>query len=135
MTVAYLPGNAEPQPFALDGAGSWLVLVFYEGDFVPGCAEALQELATLEPAFAMQAATVVAVSTDSFWSHRAWFESHPRLANVRFPVVADTSRAARAAFRITGPSIVLVDPTGRVRDSASSPHEALSALIRLRREA
>src|SRR5690348_7537357 len=91
---AFVPGTTEPAELSLDElAGSWLVLVFYRGDFTLLAPIELQALAELAPAFAEAGARIVAVSTDSAWSHKAWLESHPLLAGVRFPVVADTTHA------------------------------------------
>jgi peroxiredoxin (alkyl hydroperoxide reductase subunit C) len=50
------------------------------------------ELAAFEearPEFEALGGRLVAASTDSWWVHRAWFESSPWLQNVAYPVVGD----------------------------------------------
>jgi len=143
---AYVPGAGDPRTVALcDYAGSWLVLFFYPRDFTFVCPTELEAFAALEEAFADEDAQLVAVSTDSYWSHRAWFESHPMLADVRYPVVADTSQ--RLAFDygvLTGDGSALrgtfvVDPDGVLRHASvsdqsvgRSPDETLRVLQALR---
>ena len=65
--------------------GRWVVLFFYPRDFTFVCPTELHAFAELEEAFAEEDAAVIAASTDSYWSHKAWFESHPLLADVAYP--------------------------------------------------
>ncbi len=89
---AYVRDALEPRPLSLaQYRGSWLVLVFYPRDFTFVCPTELQALAALEPEFAASGVVVVAASTDSFYSHKAWFESDSRLLGAGYPVVADTA--------------------------------------------
>ena len=66
---------------------------------------------------------MVAASTDSYWSHRAWFESDPMLGRIAFPVLADTTHAMSEAFGVLvrdGSALrgtFLIDPDGVVRAS------------------
>src|SRR5262249_25334970 len=43
-------------------------------------------------------AVVLAASTDSWWSHRAWLGSTELLSQVTYPVLADTAHELPAAF-------------------------------------
>jgi peroxiredoxin (alkyl hydroperoxide reductase subunit C) len=119
---AYVRG--EPRPRRLSPAGfkgRWLVLFFYPRDFSRVCPTELQAFAHLHPAFAREQAAVVGVSTDSYQAHRAWFESDPRLAEVRYPVVADSAHRLSEAFGVLqadGSALrgtFIVDPEGVVR--------------------
>jgi peroxiredoxin (alkyl hydroperoxide reductase subunit C) len=119
---AYVSTSCEPKRFRLsDYEGSWIVLFFYPRDFTFVCPTELQAFAELEPEFAAEDAALVAVSTDSYWSHKAWFESHPMLADVRYPVVADTSHALSSAYGVVLPdgsalrATFVIDPEGVVR--------------------
>jgi alkyl hydroperoxide reductase subunit AhpC len=146
--VAFLPGLTEPQSLTLgELPGAWLVFVFYPGDFTLACPTELQAFAALEREFEAESAGIVAVSTDSFWSHKAWFESHPLLASVRYPVLADTSHRICAAFGVLSPdgtplrATFVVDPTGIVRHVSisdqgvsRSPDETLRVLRALREQ-
>ena len=119
---AYVRG--EPRPRRLSPAsfqGRWLVLFFYPRDFSRVCPTELQAFAHLHPAFAREQAAVVGVSTDSYNAHRAWFEADPRLAEVRYPVVADSAHTLSEAFGVLqddGSALrgtFIVDPEGVVR--------------------
>ena len=65
-------------------------------------------LAELDDELVAAGAQVVAVSTGSYWSHRARFGTEPALRNVRRPVLADTARPRRC-----DPPRVALRPGGR----------------------
>jgi alkyl hydroperoxide reductase subunit AhpC len=121
---AYMPGIAEPDQISLsEYRGSWVVLFFYPRDFTFVCPTELVAFAELAHEFAAEDAAVIAASTDSYWSHRAWFESDPKLGRVAFPVIADTTHAFAEAFGVLLPDgsalrgTFLVDPEGTIRAS------------------
>jgi peroxiredoxin len=104
-----------------DYRGRWLVVLFYPGDFTFVCPTELRETARLQPQFEALGATVVAVSTDSVWVHRAWHEASPAVGEVRFPLVADPMGTLCRAFDVylepDGVALrgsFVVDPDGRV---------------------
>jgi alkyl hydroperoxide reductase subunit AhpC len=119
---AYVRGEPQPRRVTVAGFhGRWLVLFFYPRDFSRVCPTELQAFALLHPEFVREQAAVVGVSTDSYDAHRAWFESDPRLAEVRYPVVADSDHRLSAAYGVLqddGSALrgtFLVDPEGLVR--------------------
>jgi len=119
---AYVASTSEPQRVRLANyRGSWLVLFFYPRDFTLVCPTELQAFAELEDEFAGEGAALVAASTDSYWSHKAWFESHPLLAAVRYPVLADTAHELATAYGVLladGSALratFILDPEGIVR--------------------
>ena len=121
---AYMPGVAEAAEVSLaDYRGSWIVLFFYPRDFTFVCPTELVAFAELSHEFAAEDAAVVAASTDSYWSHRAWFESDPMLSRIAFPILADTTHALSEAFGVLvadGSALrgtFLIDPDGIVRAS------------------
>jgi peroxiredoxin (alkyl hydroperoxide reductase subunit C) len=118
----YVRGDPDAKRLTLaDYRGRWVVLAFYPRDFTPVCRTELQRLAELEPAFEDEQAAVLAASTDSVHSHRAWIEGDPHLAGVRYPVLADTSHKLARAFGVLtagGAALhatFILDPTGVVR--------------------
>jgi peroxiredoxin (alkyl hydroperoxide reductase subunit C) len=122
---AYVPGEPEAQRVSLaDYRGEWVVLLFYPRDFTFVCPTELHAFAELAPAFAAEDAAIVAVSTDSFWTHRAWFQSHSQLEQVNYPVLADTAHTLSRAFGVLledGSALrgtFVVDPEGVVRHLA-----------------
>jgi alkyl hydroperoxide reductase subunit AhpC len=121
----YFRGRANaPIMGPVDYRGLWTVLVFYPRDFAHVAPPELAELAQYAPAFMDEVAAIMAVSTDSWFSHRRWFEDEPRLAGVNYPVVADTAHELARAFGVLEDdgtcrrATFLVDPEGVVRHAA-----------------
>ena len=88
---------------------------------------------------------MLAASTDSYWTHKAWFESNALLRDVRYPVLADTAHELTKAYGILLPdgsalrATVLIDPDGEIRHLSvsdnsvgRSPEETLRVLQALR---
>jgi len=143
---AYRRGVGEPVEIDLQAQfDSWVVLFFYPRDFTFVCPTELYAFAELEHAFAEEDAVVVAASTDSYWSHKAWFESHVLLADVHYPVLADTSLSISEAFGVlledgsAARGTFVIDPEGVVRHASvtdqnvgRSPEETLRVVQALR---
>ena len=122
VAEAYVRGEARPRRVAPETfRGRWLVLFFYPRDFSRVCPTELQAFAQLYPEFVREQAAVVGVSTDSYDAHKAWFESDPRLAEVTFPVVADSAHHLSEAYGVLqadGSALrgtFILDPEGIVR--------------------
>lgn len=101
--------------------GKWVVLFFYPRDFTFICPTEIAAFADLQGEFAAEAAMVVGASTDSYYSHKAWFESDARLAAVDFRVLADTSHEVARSFGVLSADgaanrgTFIIDPDGIVR--------------------
>jgi alkyl hydroperoxide reductase subunit AhpC len=101
--------------------GEWVVLFFYPRDFTFVCPTEIQAFARLHSAFRAEKAVVIGASTDSYYAHKAWFESDARLQDVAYPVVADTSQHLGEAFGVLledGTALrgtFIIDPQGIVR--------------------
>jgi alkyl hydroperoxide reductase subunit AhpC len=101
--------------------GKWVVLFFYPRDFTFICPTELVAFGELEADFKAEEAVVIGASTDSFFSHKAWFESDARLLRVNYPVLADTSHELSKGFDVLlddGASLrgtFIIDPQGVVR--------------------
>lgn len=99
--------------------GRWLVLFFYPRDFTFVCPTEIKEFARFEKEFEENKCAILGASTDSEWSHKAWFERD--LASVRFPVLADTTHAVTQAYDILAPDgaaqrgTFIIDPEGILR--------------------
>jgi len=118
----WIKGAHGPKRMALaDHRGKWLVLFFYPRDFTFICPTELVAFGDLEADFKIEGAVVVGASTDSFFSHKAWFESDARLEHVNYPVLADTSHDISKKFDVLlddGASLrgtFIIDPQGAVR--------------------
>jgi alkyl hydroperoxide reductase subunit AhpC len=121
----YFRGRANaPLMGPVDYRGLWTVLVFYPRDFAHAAPAELADLADRAPAFMDEVAAIMAVSTDSWFSHRRWFEDERRLANVTYPVVADTAHELARAFGVLEDdgtcrrATFIIDPEGVVRHAA-----------------
>jgi peroxiredoxin (alkyl hydroperoxide reductase subunit C) len=101
-----------------------VVLFFYPRDFTFVCPTELAAYEDLRPEFDALDTEIVAASTDSWWVHRAWFDSNPWLKDVAYPVVADASqRLARAygVLRADGAAeraTFVIDPDGIIRHAS-----------------
>jgi peroxiredoxin (alkyl hydroperoxide reductase subunit C) len=119
---AFVPGRSEPDLISLAAQrGRWLVLFFYPRDFTFICPTELQAFAELHDDFEAEGAVLLAASTDSFWSHQAWFGTHPSLQGVRYPVLADPAHLLSTAFGVLDPdgaayrATFIADPDGVLR--------------------
>lgn len=72
-----------------DYKGKWVCLFFYPLDFTFVCPTEIRAFGTKETEFKEIGCQVLACSTDSEYSHKAWFERD--LKEVKFPVLADTA--------------------------------------------
>ncbi len=128
------PGDPAPSfalPAVVDGQvvevslGEYLgddvvVLAFYPGDFNPACTEDATGLDTLDILTMQKNVTVLAISGDSVYSHRAFAAEYdlqlPLLADVHGEVAEEYGVATEtpdAGYR-TERAVVVVGPSGRV---------------------
>jgi peroxiredoxin 2/4 len=143
---AYHRGHSTPVRVSLaEQRGKWVVLFFYPRDFTFVCPTEIQAFAALHEQFTREHAVVLGASTDSFYSHKAWYESDARLHGVAYPVSADTAHTLAESFGVLledGTALrgtFIVDPDGRVRhvqvndlDVGRNPEETLRTLRALR---
>jgi peroxiredoxin (alkyl hydroperoxide reductase subunit C) len=100
--------------------GKWVVLFFYPLDFTFVCPTELRAFAKDEKSFKDAGAQVVACSTDSAFSHKAWFEQD--LKEVQYPVLSDYTKSVSRAYDVLNEEkgfanrgVFLIDPEGMVR--------------------
>lgn len=105
--------------------GKWLVFFFYPRDFTFICPTELKGFSTHEQEFKDLKAEVLGASTDSEWSHKAWFERD--LPGIKYPVLADTTQAIARAYDVLNEQdgsaergLFIIDPEGVVRYSLIS---------------
>jgi peroxiredoxin len=112
-----------------DFAGRKLLLVFYPLDFSPVCTDQLSLYQEVLKEIEAKGATVVGVSVDSAFCHKA-FQEH---LNLTMPLLADfhpkgEMSNAYGAYRedrgATNRSLVLIDEDGVVEWSYASPSTA-----------
>jgi alkyl hydroperoxide reductase subunit AhpC len=127
---AYVRGERAPSEFDLSShRGKWVVLFFYPRDFTFICPTELAAFAERHDDFLDERAIVIGASTDSYHSHKAWFESDPRLAGVDYPVIADTAHELSRSFDVllddgaTHRATFIVDPNGTLLHMSVNEHD------------
>ena len=80
--------------------GKWVVLVFYPADFTFICPTELEELAKLYPKFQAANAEIISVSADTVFTHKAWHDASPAIAEITYPMAADPSGKLSYAFGV-----------------------------------
>ncbi len=104
------------------GKGGWTVMFWWPKDFTFVCPTEIEAFNEAAPAFEERKARLIGASTDSEHVHLAWRKAHPGLRDLRFPMLADTSKSLaeelgiltpeeKVAYRVT----YIIDPEGIVR--------------------
>jgi peroxiredoxin len=121
-----LPDHGGEEVSLSDFRGRKVVLVFYPLDFSPVCSDQLSVYQEVLPQIEEAGATLVGISVDSSWAHRAFREklglTMPLLAD--FEPKGDVIRAYGAYLDGAGMgnrSLVLIDEQGIVRWVHESP--------------
>ncbi len=83
-----------------DYAGKWVVMVFYPADFTFVCPTELEELALNYGEFKKLGAEVLSISTDTAYVHKAWHDSSPAIAKIKYPMVADPAGKLAKSFGV-----------------------------------
>lgn len=105
-----------------DFAGKWAVMFWWPKDFTFVCPTEIAEFNKNYSNFDDRDTLLYGASTDSEYVHLAWRKDHDDLRNLRFPMIADTSKSLaeelgilnddeRIAYRAT----FIIDPQGIVR--------------------
>lgn len=139
---AYVSDAKESEELQLsDYQGRWVALFFYPRDFTFVCPTEIQRFAELQAEFEKEHAAIIGASTDSFDVHKAWYETDERLADVTYPVIADSTHEVSQAFGVLdereGKAVratFLIDPDGIVRHQSVNDGEvgwSVSETLRL----
>jgi alkyl hydroperoxide reductase subunit AhpC len=123
-------------------ANQWLVMFWYPMDFTFVCPTEIASFNEHYDEFVKLDTQLVGASTDSEYVHLAWRQHDPKLRDLRFPLLADTSKSlaeelgileknTKVAYRAT----FIVDPEGVIRhvsvndlDVGRNLHEVLRVL-------
>ena len=103
-------------------ADEWLVVFWWPKDFTFVCPTEIAEFNKNFTEFRDRDTQVIGASTDSEFVHLAWRNNHDDLRDLRFPMLADTSKSLaeelgildkneKVAYRAT----FIVDPQGIIR--------------------
>jgi len=98
--VAYVKGD-QKEIGNQDFKGKWHVLYWYPLDFTFVCPTEIKGFQSLLSDFRDDGTEVIGVSTDSFFSHKAWFADRKTFPeDITHPVLADTNHAVSRAFGV-----------------------------------
>jgi len=146
QATAYQDGK-EAQIAQTDYAGRWHLLYWYPLDFTFVCPTEIKGFQALLGKFQDEGVAVIGASTDSFYSHQAWFADRKTFPEpITHPVIADTSHAVSRAFGVLKAdqgiayrATVIVDDEGIIRSVGvndlsvgRSPAEVLRTVQALR---
>ena len=103
-------------------SGKWMVMFWWPKDFTFVCPTEIAEFNKHHLDFSDRDAILYGASTDSEFVHAAWRNNHNDLKDLRFPMIADTSKSLaeelgilsadeKVAYRAT----FIVDPQGIIR--------------------
>jgi alkyl hydroperoxide reductase subunit AhpC len=120
--IAYVNGE-QKSISSKDYAGKWHVLYWYPLDFTFVCPTEIKGFQEKSGDFKDDGIELIGVSTDSFFSHKAWFADRKIFPQqVTHPVIADTNHAVSRAFGVLKEdagiayrATVIVDDKGIVR--------------------
>jgi alkyl hydroperoxide reductase subunit AhpC len=114
---AYVSGQDFKDVGLSDFRGKWVCLFFYPLDFTFVCPTEIRSFGEKEAQFKELGCQVIGCSTDSQFSHKAWFEKD--LKEVKYPVLADTNHAISRNYGVLMEDLgialrgtFLIDPKG-----------------------
>jgi len=105
-----------------DFKGKWVCLFFYPLDFTFVCPTEIVAFNKALGDFEDRDCAVLTASTDSHWSHKAWCDTKDDLADMAYPMLADTNHKLSRDYGvliedqgIALRGIYLIDPNGDIR--------------------
>lgn len=105
-----------------DVKGKWVVLFYYPADFTFVCPTELKDMADAEAVFEELDVQVLACSTDTVFSHRAWVKHEMLMKDFPYKMLADHNLETADAYNIldeetgiAGRWTFIIDPDGVLR--------------------
>ena len=102
--------------------GKWFVLFYYPADFTFVCPTELKDMAEQEAKFKELDVEILAISTDTVFSHRAWVKHERLMEGFPYKMLADHSTEVAYNYNlldeesgIAGRGTYVVDPDGIIR--------------------
>ncbi len=104
-----------------DFRDKWLVFFFYPADFTFVCPTEIKGFSDNIDSFKKLNAEIVAVSTDSKWSHLAWIKRGD-LGILKYPLLADFNKKTASAYGVLDSEqgvalrgLFIIDPNGTLQ--------------------
>lgn len=105
-----------------DMHGKWVVLFYYPADFTFVCPTELKDMADAKASFDEMGVEVLAASTDTVFSHRAWTKHEKLMEGFPYKMLADHNLGTADAYNIldektgiAGRGTFIIDPEGVIR--------------------
>ncbi len=122
---AYVNGE-EKTISSKDYEGKWHVIYWYPLDFTFVCPTEIRGFEAMLGDFREDGIEVIGASTDSFFSHKAWFADRETFSKaITHPVVADTNHEFSSAFGVLKSdagvayrATIIVDDQGVIRSTS-----------------
>ena len=103
-----------------DYKGKWLILFFYPHDFSIVCPTEIKVMNSYLPEFNKLDTEVLAVSTDSIYTHRAWIKAdYPNaIGNIELTLGSDFDKEMSKAYDVLSPkgapfrALYIINPEG-----------------------
>ncbi len=120
---AWFPETRKISEFKLsEQKGKWVILTFYPGDFTFVCATDIEAFMSNYDEFKKNGAEIVAISTDSVYSHKAWSETSPRVKESKIPLIEDFNKKISTDYGFINNESgaarrgsIIIDPDGKVQ--------------------
>ena len=100
----------------------WTVLFWWPKDFTFVCPTEIAEFNKKHSEFTDRDAVLIGASTDSEFVHLAWRKDHADLRELKFPMLADTSKSLAEALgiltddeKVAYRATFIIDPQGIIR--------------------
>ena len=98
---AYDPIKDDETRVSLESlTGKWSVLFYYPADFTFVCPTELKDMADMKSRFDELGVTVLAASTDTHFSHRAWVKHEKLMENFPYVMLADHNGEVASMYNI-----------------------------------
>jgi NADH-dependent peroxiredoxin subunit C len=120
---AYDPATDDQTSVSLASLkGQWTVLFYYPADFTFVCPTELKDMADAKAKFDELEVTILAASTDTVFSHRAWIRHESLMKGFPYKMLADHNGDVAYRYNlldedtgIAGRGTYIIDPDGIVR--------------------
>lgn len=102
--------------------GKWTVFFWWPMDFTFVCPTEIASFNKYFEEFEKRNTNLIGASIDSEYVHLAWRNNHPELKNLKFPMLADTSKSLSEELgilekvnKITYRTTYIIDPEGTIQ--------------------
>lgn len=131
VAEAYHNGEKKIKQINLESyGGRWVILFFYGSDFTFVWPTELAAVAAIYHRLRSLNTEVLAISTDSVYSHKIFTETSPLARQVTFPLLSDRTHQISKAYRVlnekTGTAFratIIIDPEGTIAAKFVNPPE------------